>query len=198
MEGVLVVGTSGGAQNIVCINPGMTTVGFLHVELQADRLSSILACKAVNVSGGMHLRERTFDCKHIYSCIVQFLKDEHDAFTAADIIVVDMPNPTRHPWAMSGMPLAIMLQERFGSKCVSFDPRCALWEMFALSRCVDYKRMRQVKQIVATHCKRWAEVGVPGAPSAKRRIPKSSKSHDLCDAVLLLLAWTWHDARLVL
>lgn len=164
---------------IVCIDPGIVSIGFVRVEMAdgTGLLARVLECKAVDatMSDG--------DGKHVHDRIVQFFRDEHDALTCASVIVVE-----RQPFVSAGMPLEIMLRERFGCKCVFFNPN-SLHKMFGLGGYEYEGRKQKCVRIVMAHVAQWVAAGVPGAAAAERHITTLERKHDICDAVLLLLAW---------
>jgi hypothetical protein len=165
---------SSDVRNIICIDVGMRTIGYLHVEHTINRLSNVMVCKTITIDVGEP--ERMAE---------QFLKGVHDALVAADVIVVKkrLLRPMHNV-------LDVMLRARFGSKCVAFTPGGGVLRTAFVDHPYTYEsRKEQRVQFAAAHVTRWTEAGIPGAATAKRYIDTMNKRDDIYDAILLMVAW---------
>lgn len=162
--------------NVVCIDPGIVAVGVVHVRV-SDTFDLVELCFArrvnMTLAGG----------GHVYTYIDRFICEYADVFAAATHIVME-----RQPIQSAGMPLELLFRERFAAKCIFISPQ-TLHKQFGLQDLEYDGRKAKCVGIVSEHLRQWASDGLAGASQIIAYIDTLDRKHDVCDAMLLLLAW---------
>jgi hypothetical protein len=165
---------------VVSIDPGIVSIGLVHVEVSAGyELLRVLSCEAVNMT-----RLRTASGgSHVHDMIAAFLLEYDAMLTGAEVILLE-----RQPFQSAGMPLELLFRERFGCKCVFLSPH-TIHKRFGLQG-FEYDGRKERAVAVITHeMTFWSSQAIPGATEALATLGKLARKHDICDAMMIFIVW---------
>lgn len=168
--------------HVLCIDPGIVSIGIVQVVVNDDfTLKEIVSCDAINIT--------KLTNGHVHDLISALLTQEKHIFDAVDAIVLE-----RQPPMSAGMPLEIILRERYGDKLTFISPS-TLHKAFGLQGYEYDGRKQRCVEIVTEQLRRWALDGVLNAIEASTRIQSMHRKHDVCDAILILIYWLKHKHK---
>lgn len=164
---------------VVSIDPGIVSIGLVHVEINPEyELVRVLSCSAVNMT-----RLRTATGNHIHDMIVAFMREYDAMFVEAQCILLE-----RQPFQSAGMPLELLFRERFGCKCVFLSPH-TIHKQFGLQGYEYEGRKQKAVALISAEISHWCTREIPGAAEAMEALGKLNRKHDICDAMMIFIAW---------
>lgn len=159
---------------ILAVDPGILSVGLFGAVMNtAGELCSVDICRNVD------MRAPFSAPVNIHAYISEFLRAYADPFARADVLLVE-----KQPVGSAGVPLELILRERFGSKCVFVHPATLHKHYGSAGYGYDARKAMGV-QLVRAALALWA--AVPGAAVALARIDSLERQHDCADACLFFM-----------
>ena len=167
------------AKLVVCIDPGITSVGlFAGVLTEAAAVASIRLCVAVNM---MECKAEFGRPKHVHTYICNFFGAYAELLTEAAVLVVE-----RQPPQSAGLAVEVMLRERYGAKCVFIHPASIHARFGSAGYTYDGRKARSVA-ISVQFLEHVAEL--PGAAAALDVLAGMERKHDCTDACLMFIMY---------
>ena len=171
---------------VVAIDPGIVAVGIVDATVEWGDDGSVLRVVAfhdVAVVDVTKWRSEVLGRRHVHDYICVLLETYADSLAAASAVLVEAQAP-----GCAGVPLEIVLRERFGGKCVIVPPATLLAHRGVAGLDYDARKLANVAAAVVLAEGEW--LGVPGATklSALLALGKDAalRVHDAADAALLL------------
>jgi hypothetical protein len=159
---------------ILAVDPGILSVGLFGAVMNvAGELCSVDICQNVD------MRAPFAAPANIHAYISEFLRLYAEHFARADVLLVE-----KQPVGSAGMPLELILRERFGRKCVFVHPATLHKHYGSAGYEYDARKAMGVRMVRAA-LGMWA--GVPGAATALARIDSLERQHDCADACLFFI-----------
>jgi hypothetical protein len=167
--------------NIVCIDPGIVSVGIFAAIVCAatGQVSSIIMCANVNV---MTLDEAHYS-DGVYGYVSGFIQKYKLMFDRADKIVIE-----RQPLQSAGTTLEVIFRERYPDVCAFISPNSIHKRFDIRGYTYDGRKMMSV-HIVKQALTQWSNANVPNAADALTSISGIGRHHDCCDACLIFILY---------
>jgi hypothetical protein len=160
-------------RQVVCIDPGITSVGLVAGYINQDgTAAAVHTCAVVNI---MDCTGSLFTARHVHTYISNFFHDYNDLFAAADDIVIE-----RQPPQSAGAPVELLFRERFGSKCVFIHPATLHSRFKLMGYTYDGRKQRSV--LLAQDF-----LSSIQATRALESMAAMERQHDCADACLLFI-----------
>jgi len=161
---------------ILCIDPGIVSVGLFGADMNTlGHISGIRVCANVDMTKPFATP------KNIYTYIDTFLHTYKIHFIAADVLVVE-----KQPITSAGMPIELLIRERYGKKCTFVHP-ATLHKHYGTAGYEYNARKRMAVDLITDALRQWEHQKVEGAGDALASILSMERQHDCCDAALFFM-----------
>ena len=173
-------------QACICIDPGILNVGVFGIEFDADKPAPIRVTVCSLVDTAAVPRADATNCvrhAHTYaSWFVTQLETKHLQTTTQVVVEAQPPGS-------AGMPLEIVLRERFAPKDLTFFSPASIHTRFELRGLTHDARKAKSLAIARDTLMAWHAAGTVNARSAKMYLDGLPRAHDCADAVLLCVMY---------
>jgi hypothetical protein len=160
-------------RHVVCIDPGITSVGLVAGYINEDgTAAAVHTCAVVNM---MTCTAGTLTARHVHTYISNFFDDYNNLFASADDIVIE-----RQPPQSAGAPVELLFRERFVSKCLFIHPATLHSRFKLMGYTYDGRKQRSVR--LAQDFLRSIQ-----ATPALASMAAMERQHDCADACLLFI-----------